>query len=174
MLQDGQWINELHGYRTEMSEVSMRDTILQMPEDDTLHLLIDTKSEVRSVSYEIISLDGSSEVARGKGSVSESEEGYEASILLTDNLAQGVDNILVLCLDVDGQDLYYYSRLASFSDAHVSECMAFVKELHAITRDETRSNELQGKMEPIGTGAGGFHVGGGHRPADHDTGGQEN
>ena len=102
MLQDGQWINELHGYRTEMSEVSMRDTILQMPEDDTLHLLIDTKSEVRSVSYEIISLDGSSEVARGKGSVSESEEGYEASILLTDNLAQGVDNILVLCLDVDG------------------------------------------------------------------------
>ena len=33
MQQDGQWINELHGYRTEMSEVSMRDTILQMPED---------------------------------------------------------------------------------------------------------------------------------------------
>ena len=155
MQQDGAWINELHGYRTEMSEVSMRDTILEMPADDTLHLLIDTTDEVKSVSYEIITLDGSAEVARGKGSVSETEEGYEASISVTDNLAQGVDNILVLCLNVGGEDLYYYSRIASFSDAHVTECMAFVKELHAITRDATRSNELQGKMEPVGTGAGG-------------------
>ncbi len=155
MQQDGQWINELHGYRTEMSEVSMRDTILQMPEDDTLRLLIDTDEEVKSVSYEIITLDGSSEVAKGKGDISEAEAGYEASISLTDNLAQGVDNILVLCLNAGGEDVYYYSRLASFSDAHVSECMAFVKELHTITRDATRSNELMGKMEPIGTGAGG-------------------
>lgn len=155
MQQDGQWINELHGYRSEMSAVSMRDTILQMPEDDTLKLLVDTKRDVRSISYEIITLDGSSEVAKGKGSISETEAGYEASISLTDNLAQGVDNILMLCLDVDGEDLYYYSRLASFSDAHVPECMDFVKELHAITRDATRSNELQGKMEPVGTGAGG-------------------
>ena len=95
MQQDGQWINELHGYRSEMSAVSMRDTILQMPEDDTLKLLVDTKRDVRSISYEIITLDGSAEVARGKGSVSETEEGYEASVSVTDNLAQGVDNIVL-------------------------------------------------------------------------------
>lgn len=153
MQQDGAWINELHGYRTQMSEVSMRDTILPMPEDDVLHLRIDTDETVQGVSYEIISLAGELQVAEGEGSVESSSEGScEATIPLTNNLARGTDHILVLCVNAGGDDIYYYSRLADFTDAHVSECMAFVQELHAITRDATRSNELTGKLEPASGG----------------------
>lgn len=153
MQQDGLWINELHGYRTRMSDVSMRDTILQMPEDNVLHLRIDTEETVKSVSYEIISLAGEMEVAKGEGSVETASEGScEASVAVTNNLARGTDHILVLCVNAGGEDIYYYSRLANFADAHVSECMAYVQELHAITRDATRSNELLGKMEPASGG----------------------
>lgn len=152
MQQDGALINELHGYTAQMSSVSMRDSILPMPADDVLHLHIDTDTGVESVSYEITTLDGASEVAKGEGELTETDGGYEAAIALTDNLAQGTDHILTLTLGADGKEICYYSRLASFSEAHVPECMAFVQELHAITRDATRSNELIGRMEPAADG----------------------
>ena len=100
----GYEVNYLTGYTQEMDVTTMRDSITPVI-DQTLEMHIQTyDARVRSLDYEVYTLDGSSQLSRE--SVDEPQETVSLTFdggLLTE------ERLLVLTLHVDDQDVYYYT-----------------------------------------------------------------
>lgn len=148
--ENGQMMNELHGYASDMSAVSMRDTITPLPDNNVLQLKIRNYGEtIRDVSYRLKSLDDSRTIGEGKAQKITTDKGMTTvSMKLSNNTVNSSDYILIIQVKIPGKTLNYYTRTARFTDAHFADILKFVENVHDLTLKKSQSAKLYGAMEP--------------------------
>lgn len=150
LMEDGQRVNELHGYVEEMNAASMRDTITPVESGGILPLEIDSYGNtVKEISFEVRSLDSTRLVQQAEAeNLSATEDLASAEIPIGNLLSEGEEYLLILQVTTGDGSYYFYTRITQEGDSHIGECISFVKDFHEITMDKNRQSELASYMEP--------------------------
>ncbi len=149
MQKDGERINALHGYTEEMDAAFMRDTITPVGTDGTLSVSIDSYGyEIRSISFEVRSLDTTHLVQQSEAeNLSVEEDVVTADLPIQNLLTEQTEYLLTLEVTGSGEPCYYYTRIIEEDTSDIGECISFVQNFHEITMQKTRQNELTDYME---------------------------
>lgn len=146
---DNTEINELHGYTEAMDAAYMRDTLTPIPENRKLPVCIRTyQKPIDGISYEIRSLDAKRLIANAE--VTEFKEirgAIHVELEIQNLLETNKEYLLVLCLESEDENLYYYTRIMEPVNYHVSECLTFVQDFHKKTFDAEAVSELSIYLE---------------------------
>lgn len=142
-------INELHGYTQEMDATFMRDMITPISDDRILPVKINTYMKaIDAISYEIRSLDAKRLVADAQIEDFKQVRGQIwVDFQIQNLLEKGQEYLLIICLESDEEQIYYYTRIVEPEDCHVTECLAFVKEFHNTTFNEDSAGSLSIYLE---------------------------
>lgn len=146
---DNTEINELRGYTEKMDAAFMRDTITPIAENRILPVKILTYfRKIDGISYEIRSLDGERLVADARVEDFNQVRGQILVDFQIQNLlTAGQEYLLIICLESEGEEIYYYTRIIEPVDCHVTESLAFVQEFHYTTFDKENADSLSIYLE---------------------------
>lgn len=137
LIYEGDNYHELHGYTEKMDPVSVRDSITPLNEDRTLTMRIETYGQqIRSVSYQIRSLDGSHLIEDTQvASFQQQENEMTANLQISNLIEENKEYILMVEVDTDSRPIYYYSRIIYGESMYTTELLNFVKEFSNATFD---------------------------------------
>lgn len=143
---EGDEINYLVGYKSEMNIPAMRDTITPINADGTLEMHINLYDmDVNSLTYEVYTLDGKDRLLH------KTEKEIKETMLLNvkELLPENVEGVLKITLNLDKkQKVRYYTRIVSANEYYVKECMDFAKELHTNMLQKTNTESITAVIEP--------------------------
>ena len=151
---NGQLCNETHGYVEEMDGRYMKDTIAAVSSDHQLQLALEKhNAQVKTVSYEVRTMDQSRLIQNGQGLSGEDDGQYVRYTLeLKDLLEKEQDYLLILQVETEAQPVvYYYMQLTYLGDNHLKECMDFAQEFHQVTVEKQTDSSYLSYLEPNGT-----------------------
>lgn len=151
---NGQLCNETHGYVEEMDGRYMKDTIAAVSSDHQLQLALEKhNAQVKTVSYEVRTMDQSRLIQNGQGLSGEDDGQYVRYTLeLKDLLEKEQDYLLILQVETEAQSIvYYYMQLTYLGDNHLKECMDFAQEFHQVTVEKQTDSSYLSYLEPNGT-----------------------
>lgn len=148
--QNGELLNLMHGYTQPMEGSYMRDAVLPLPEDRTLHLTVQSfNAHVRGMSYEVRSLDTTRLVEDTEIGYSLADGYLKADVQLKDLLDPGQEYQLVFKVQLkDEREIYYYTRITTLADTHLQESLDFVKQFHEATFDKENTVSIAQYLEP--------------------------
>lgn len=151
---ENQQINELHGHTTEMDAVYMRDSITPLEKNRVLPIHAKTYGEkIDGISYEIRSMDTKRLVAEAEVSdYSVKEDELKADIKVQNIIEEGKEYLLILKLEQDSKEIYYYTRIIQPVDSYVEESLDFVMDFHDTTMNKETSGTLATYLEPDASG----------------------
>lgn len=132
---EGMTVNTLAGYVDEMDLTAMRDTITPLAADGKLKVKLKAyDNEIKSLKYEVISLDGQKSLLK----MTEKNPGEEVSIMLSDALTAETEAVLKITLSTDMRDVYYYTRVIKPDDLNMKACLDFAQQFSdkALAKDE--------------------------------------
>lgn len=143
-------INCLHGFSEKMEESSQRDTVVCLPEDRRIQLVVDCFSTgVQGMSFEVRSVDGERLV--------ESTEIYDytkendrifASIQVKDLIESETEYSLVILIKLEnGNTIRYYTRIIQAPQYPQEEMIAFAKDFSTRTFNKEAARELTKYLE---------------------------
>ncbi len=141
---NGMTVNEMHGHIQQMDASVMRDNILPVRAGQPLSLQINAYGgKIDGISYEIRSLDMERLVEEGKD-VALSEEGdiWKAELETGELLEKDTEYMLILNLEQDGQNIYYYTRIMLEDGNGVDQSLEFAMNFHETALDEGQLSEL--------------------------------
>lgn len=143
-------INELHGYTQEMDILSMRDGLVPMDEDRSLSLEILTYgNKVENLRYEIRSLNGTRLLLEeDEAEIVASQDKVECDISLPSIFEENVEYNMELVLTVDGQEVYYYTRIVQTAECYVDETLDFALTFHGYTFSDEASDFIPTYLDP--------------------------
>ncbi len=149
MVYDGERINEMHAYTTEMDATSMRDTVTPVQAGESLPVSIDTYgNEITSITYEVRSLDTSHLVQESEAeNLSVEEDVVTADLPIQNLLTEKEEYLLILKVTGSGDPWYFYTRIVEENTSYIEESVAVVRDFHEMTMDESREDELVIYME---------------------------
>lgn len=148
---DGVNVNEMHGYTSEMDAAMMRGTITPIDANRTLSLLVDSYGkDVQGLSYEIRSLDGERLLADRDLTQDMTQDGskYSVAFQVENLLEKNTEYLLILHLNMEKKDAYYYTRIVQAPDYYVGECLDFALQFHEYTFREDASAFIPTYMNP--------------------------
>lgn len=137
----GQRLSQMHGYRTEMDGCYMRESLIPLGKKRDVTLIVAGDAESTALSYEIRSMDTERKIAEEEIGGLQAEDGGQAVKLTLSNLMEeGEEYLLVIKMDVDGQELWYYTRVMQPKNEHIKDCLKFASFFHetAIAGDATQ------------------------------------
>ncbi len=142
-------INELHGYTEEMDGAFMRDTITPISENRMLPVKITTYgNEIEQISYEIRSLNAARLIANANIDTFEQRgEQLLVELPIQNLLEAGQEYLLVICLEYDQKEVYFYTRIIEPVECYVNECLAFAQEFHEATFSKEASENIKMYLE---------------------------
>lgn len=151
---NGQLYNEMHGYLDAMDGSYMKDSLIGLPEDHTLHLAVEKyNAQIEGISYEVRSLDAA-RLIEGQEMVQTQDDGryLRVSLEIKDLLERGEPYLFVLKVRTkDHGDVSFYSQLEYLGENHVQECMDFIDEFHRVTVEKDTESSYLNYLEPNGT-----------------------
>lgn len=120
--------NCLHGYAYEMDVANIRDTVTVLGDSHELDIQIQPfSSNVESVSYEVLSLDGTESLENTKVVQLTEESNYlTATLNIQNNMLLNQEYILKLQVTTGGRDVYFYTRLLLEDGLHLEAYLNFV------------------------------------------------
>ena len=132
-------INELHGYVDKMDATQMRDSITPVDNSRVLPIIVATYGKkIDAMRFEIRSMDGKRLVA--KSNVTDyktSGNNVTANLMIQNILDEDQEYTMIVTLQSEGQEIYYYTRLMQTIDSYVKECVDFALQFHDYTfRDD--------------------------------------
>lgn len=151
---NGQLCNKTHGYVEEMDGRYMKDTMAAVSQDHQLNLALEKyNAQVKTVSYEVRTMDQSRLIQNGQGLSGEDDGQYVRYTLeLKDLLEKEQDYLLILQVETEAQPVvYYYMQLTYLGDNHLKECMDFAQEFHQVTVEKQTDSSYLSYLEPNGT-----------------------
>ena len=121
MQNNGVSYNCLHGYSNEMDVNYIRDTVTVLDGDHLLDIQIQPfDTQIESVSYEVLTLDGSESLENTNVIKLEENNGYlEATLEIQNHMLLEQEYILKLLVRAGGRDIYYYTRLLLEDGLHL-------------------------------------------------------
>lgn len=142
---NGYTINQLVGYVDEMEMTAMRDTLTPLNQDGSLNVNIkDYGEDVKGFSYEVYTLDGKTELKKGKEDVQET-----ITLKLATALPKVDEAILKITLKFgEDEKAYYYTRIASAVNYNIQKNLDFVKDFHTKAIQKTQTDTLVNLIEP--------------------------
>ncbi|MBR5565951.1 MAG: hypothetical protein IKW08_07310 [Roseburia sp.] len=142
-------INELHGYTEKMDAAFMRDTITPISKERILPIKVTTYfKNIDAISYEIRSLDGKRLVADAQVEEFVQDKGQIYTQFQIQNLLDdGMEYLFIICLESEGEEIYYYTRIMEPVDAYVLETLNFVREFHNNTFSKENVGALSTYLE---------------------------
>lgn len=144
---EGKNVNALAGYVSEMDITAMRDTITPVGADGILNMEVERYGQkIDSIRYDAYSLNG--EYTYLQDAVEDTSEdviSLNVSRALVEEISEAV---LKVTLVVDGQEVYYYTRIERSEGLSVKECMSFADDFHGKTFDQNQAEELEQYLEP--------------------------
>lgn len=145
----GMEINELHGYVQEMDATAMRDTITPVGDDRMLPITVVTYGrQIDGIRYEIRSMDSRRLVAKNDVSDYSTGGGRVTGVLAIQNLlVEDEEYVMVLTLTMDGQEIYYYTRLMQTSGT-AKESLEFALQFHDYTFRDDADSFIPTYMDP--------------------------
>lgn len=127
MQNNGVSYNCLHGYSNEMDVNYIRDTVTVLDGDHLLDIQIQPfDTQIESVSYEVLTLDGSESLENTNVIKLEENNGYlEATLEIQNHMLLEQEYILKLLVRAGGRDIYYYTRLLLEDGLHLEAYLDF-------------------------------------------------
>lgn len=142
--------NCLHGYAYEMDVNYIRDTVTVLNDDHELQIQIQPfDTNIESVSYEVLTLDGSQSLENTKVIKMTEENNYiNATLQIQNNMLLEQEYILKLRVTAGGRDIYYYTRLLLEDGLHLGAYLDFVTGFYAKCVNRNDQNSLGTVVEP--------------------------
>lgn len=143
-------INELYGYTSEMDGTSVRDTISPLGEGRVLPVTIKSfQSQIEGISYQVRTMDMERLVEEGKiESFSQKDGKINLKLQFENILEEGSEYMLVLTVQCDGREVYYYTRIIDGQGYYIKEAVDFVMNFHEQTFGGEDINSLATYLEP--------------------------
>lgn len=142
--------NCLHGYAYEMDVNYIRDTVTVLDDDHELEIQIQPfDTNIESVSYEVLSLNGSQSLENTKViRLTEDNNYINATLQIQNNMLLEQEYILKLLVTAGGRDIYYYTRLLLEDGLHLGTYLDFVTGFYAKCVNRTDQTSLGTVVEP--------------------------
>lgn len=142
--------NCLHGYAYEMDVNYIRDTVTVLNDDHELQIQIQPfDTNIESVSYEVLTLDGSQSLENTKVIKMTEDNNYiNATLQIQNNMLLEQEYILKLRVTAGGRDIYYYTRLLLEDGLHLGAYLDFVTGFYAKCVNRNDQNSLGTVVEP--------------------------
>ena len=142
--------NCLHGYAYEMDVTNIRDTVTVLGDSHELDIQIQPfSSNVESVSYEVLSLDGTESLENTKVVQLTEESNYlTATLKIQNNMLLNQEYILKLQVTAGGRDVYFYTRLLLEDGLHLEAYLNFVTGFYEKCVNKTDEATLGSAVEP--------------------------
>ncbi len=143
----------LFGHREEKAVTAGRDSLLVLPEDRKLKILVDEARRADSISYEIRSLDLEHLIERTELKLAtdweRNADGTIAAVLPIQNMLDPETEYLlgIRIRLTDGSNAWYYARIIETDGSHVAEMMALAKEFSEKTYHYESAQSLTMYME---------------------------
>ncbi|MEG1876695.1 MAG: hypothetical protein RRX92_00245 [Lachnospiraceae bacterium] len=138
---NGQVINCLHGYASDMQTDYMRGTITPIQKDRKVTWHIDKYgSKIQGLTLEVRSVDGTRLIESTQiKDYTETKTEIQGSLILKDLIEEQEEYTLVLLVTTDRDTIRYYTRIRQAEDSHMDEKIAFVYDFHKKTFLKDRS-----------------------------------
>ena len=143
-------INEVYGYTSEMDGTGVRDSIAPLGEDLTLPVSIKAfQNQIEGISYEVRTMDMERLVEDGEIETFAQKDGEVNLELQFENiLEEGTEYMLVLTVQCDGREVYYYTRIIWGNEYYIKEAVDFVLNFHEQTFSDEDTSSLATYLEP--------------------------
>jgi hypothetical protein len=150
MQNSGVSYNCLHGYSREMDVNYIRDTVTVLRDDHKLDIQIQPfNTNVESVSYEVLTLDGTQSLENTNVINMTEENGYlNATLQIQNNMLLEQEYILKIQVTAGGRDIYYYTRLLLEDGLHLEAYLDFVTGFFEKCINKTDQSALGEVVEP--------------------------
>lgn len=127
MQNNGVSYNCLHGYSYEMDVNYIRDTVTVLDDDHMLDIQIQPfDTQIESVSYEVLTLDGSESLENTNVIKLTEDNGYlNAALEIQNHMLLEQEYILKILVKAGGRDIYYYTRLLLEDGLHLEAYLDF-------------------------------------------------
>lgn len=145
-LYDGERINRLYGYTSEMKEEYMRDDVMPLSMNGQMTISVDCFGEaLTGISYEVRDADSSRLIESTSLTKWDTEADTVTAVLPIQKLIEeGKEYLLRICLTTENHSaVYYYTRILYHTGLHTSEMIEFV------TNFSARTFELEEKQEDL-------------------------
>lgn len=162
-LYNGQKINRLYGYTSEMKEEYMRGNVTPLGADGQMTIQVDCyDNRLLGVSYEVRDAESGrliEDTAVDKWREAESEDGAQITVTLPIQklIEEGTEYLLRISLTTEKRaEIYYYTRIVYNTGLHVQEMLDFVTYFSGRTFEAEEKqeglSELGLYLEPDSTG----------------------
>lgn len=148
---DGEVINQLHGYSSNLDANSIRDSLIPISSDGSLEVLINQEDyDVKKLNFEVRDFIGNELVEKGSVSVfAEENDVKTAKINISSELDNGKEYaIKITLITSESRKMYYFNRIKKYEDSHLSEKLDFIMGFHEATKDKDKIKEYSNNLEP--------------------------
>ena len=142
--------NCLHGYSREMDVRYLRDCVTPLNADRQIGIRVQNfASSVDSISYEVLTLDGSRTLENTQVIKLERDNDYvNATLQLQNQMLMDQEYVLKLNVTSAGRSIYYYTNVVLSDGLHTDEYLNFVTGFCEKTVNRTDLNSVAAAVEP--------------------------
>ena len=142
--------NCMHGYVDELDVSTVRNTVTPLQDDRSIGIRIQKfGSSVDSVSYEVLSLDGSESLENTKVvKLKDQDDSLSATLSLQDKMLMNNEYVLKICLTCGGRNIYYYTHVILADGLHTDDYLDFVTGFYGKTVNKTNLDTVGAAVEP--------------------------
>lgn len=144
---DGYDVNPLTGYKQEMDIATMRDSVTPVTANQLVMNIDAYNRDILSVSYRVCSLDGQQMLYENI------MEDVKAQMTLP--IEEGIlteERMLVAELEVESEEVYYYTRIKDPSECNLTSCMDYIYNFHENALSKAENSGISDAIEPSGEG----------------------
>lgn len=142
---DGEKINQLHGYSSDIDASMLRDSLT--PIDNDSFKVYTTSKGSEAVSYKLYNTDNKTVLDSGEAAFKKQKKKYAAEINITERLESGKTYLLELSVTDGGDTIRYFTRVVYGTGFHLKECLDFANQFHDATLNEGNSEFISQYME---------------------------
>ena len=150
MQKDGVNFNCLHGYAREMDVSYIRDSITPLDADRELDIQIQAFSTtIDSVSYEVISLDGTQTLENTKVvKLDKDGDTLSATLALQNKMLMKQEYMLKIQITSGGRNIYYYTHVLLADGLHTKDYLNYVSGFYDKCVNKTDLSTVGAAVEP--------------------------
>lgn len=150
VLSDEYKINTMYGYKEKRQELYIKEHITPIKNNREITFLVDEYgSTVKSISYEVRSVDGERLIERGDvGILEKTKEEIRFTVQIKDLTEENKEYTFITILTMkDGEKIYYYTRFIEKEDSYLKEKLDYVLMFHNTTFSGTDGEEIRKYLE---------------------------
>lgn len=147
---DGEVINRLHGYSSNLDANSIREALTPIGADGSFEVLINQEEyDIKKLNFEIREFIGNELIEKGSVSVFEENNNVKTAKI---NISSELENakeyaFKITLISSESRKMYYYHRIKCYDESYLAEKLEFVMNFHEATKDKETIREYSMNLE---------------------------